>query len=212
MEFTGGLILGAVLGVIADRLFTYLVEKRVYVTVCPSFQSGVKGEGFSLNVTNEGFEAMPPYRPALCNPCTTLYLFDHERETERLPGQKDVFTVWLDTLLHDREHLLSYFTKTRSVGASGGPKELHSSEMTPEESQEWVLRLVIDDSEDKKVLYQNDRVGVALVEILRGILENGRMNATWEQGRRAQATNSPWVWLRDRWRLRKELRSLGIPR
>jgi hypothetical protein len=51
MEFTAGLVLGAILGVVADRLFTYLVEKRVYVKIQPSFHEHItQGEGLSVNI------------------------------------------------------------------------------------------------------------------------------------------------------------------
>ena len=61
MEFAAGLILGSILGVVADRLFTYLVEKRVYVTISASFPGTVyRGDGLSINITNEGMESLPP--------------------------------------------------------------------------------------------------------------------------------------------------------
>ena len=209
MEFTAGLLLGAILGVVADRLLTYLVEKRVYLKIQPSFHEHItEGQALSVNITNEGFEPLPPYRIALYNPHRgTLYFFDHEQKTDRLPGQTDVFMLRLTFLMQHREEFLSWFTQSRSLAVSQNPNEMHFHDMTSGESQQWFLRLVVEGS-DSKILYQSNKVGVALVEILRGTLQTGALRASGEQAFRAHVTTSPLARLRDWWSFRKDMRRL----
>jgi hypothetical protein len=213
MEFISGLILGAILGVIADRFFTYLVEKRVYVKIRLSFPGYMgKGEYLSLNITNIGFESLPPYRIALFNPHRgTLFLFEHEKKTDRLPGQTDEFSISINYLRSNGMPFLSWFT--HSVPKKDfvtNPNEIKLYEMKPEEFQKWVLRLVIEDGEDK-ILYENNRAGVALAEIIRNTMQTGHLNPTWEQIRNVYITTNPWVRWKEWRQRRKELRDLEVP-
>jgi hypothetical protein len=210
MDFIIGLILGAIFGVVADRIFTYLIEKRVYVKIRSSFVDSIdKGKYYSLRITNVGFEALPPYKIALFNPhIGTLFLFQHEKKTDRFPGQTDEFIITLRSLLADGCHWLPWFTHVATEEyIIGNPSEIRRHEIKPEEFQKWLFRLVVDDG-DEKILYQNNPAGVALAEILRDTMQNGCLNPTWEQTCRIHITNNPWVRWRDWRKRRKELREL----
>lgn len=188
MDFLTGLILGAIVGVIIDRMFTYAVERHPFVSISPSFGHHVtKGNSLSIRITNAGYEALPPYEVALFNPHRgTLQIFAHESETDRLPGQTDVFTVSESLLLRDRDHLLSWFTKSRPLGARTSDAMLQ--DITEGESRKWFLRLVVEDSE--KVLFENNRVGTAIAEILADSLRNGKINATGSQAAAASISTN----------------------
>jgi hypothetical protein len=210
MEFMAGLVFGAIFGVVADRVFTYLVEKKVFVKIQAVFGQHIeKGDYLSLQITNVGFESLPPYKVALYNPHSgTFFIFDHETKTERCPGQSDEFFITVKSLIKDKNIYLPWFTGIHSAPLNNASNS-ESREMTANEFQEWQLRLVVDGGEDR-ILYHNNTIGVALVEVLRDTIQNGYLNATGEQAHRMSVTTNPWVSFKEWRNTRKVLRELGI--
>src|SRR5437762_2008895 len=88
------LIVGACLGVAADRIYRRWVESVPTVRVQSSCAfSWEYGQRFNLVITNIGFSPLPPYDVALYNPHHgTIRCFWKTEESERLPGQREVFT------------------------------------------------------------------------------------------------------------------------
>lgn len=208
MEFFAGLVLGAIFGVIADRAFAYLVERRPFLKIGISmYHDFQRGASLHLHITNEGVEPLPPYTVVLFNPNRgTLRFFEHLEKTDRLPGQRDVFTVSEATLLQGRVGFLSWLTACQPTEAQSSEATVFG-EMTQKQHKKWSLQLTIDGSEGR-VLYQNNRIGVALVDILVCSLRKGVLDYTGEQSCRAQVTTSPWARWRDWWQMRRILRKL----
>lgn len=95
LEFLAGLLAGGVVGVICDRLWQK-VEKRVRLRVQGGGHEGVRGEGISFRVKNEGKERLPPIRLCLFSPnIGSYYVFPPEtaelNTLELWPGQERAF-------------------------------------------------------------------------------------------------------------------------
>lgn len=201
-------VLGAVFGVVLDRLYTYGVEKRHYVSISPSFSQHVaKGRAFNLKITNEGFGPLPPYEVWLSNPHTGSFaFFEHKEKTARLPHQTDVFTVWESHLSEHTDGLLSFLTKEKGTGvpsrtaANAGNLD---HDLTEEQSQKWVLRLIICGSDDE-ILYESRQAGVSLAHFFVECLRQGTIFLPGFPCPSCNVTNSPWAKVKQ-WRERRRL-------
>jgi hypothetical protein len=94
MEFTAGLILGAILGVVADRIWeAHEAKPRFKITHSCFF--GLSGNGLSFTVKNEGKKEIPPFDLVLFHPLRGSYRFFHAPEEEKslLPVEERTFSA-----------------------------------------------------------------------------------------------------------------------
>lgn len=157
LEFVSGLVLGAILGVIADRLWARF-ENRVRVQVRGSHSFTSAGQkGFVFKVRNVGKVTIPPYRISLFNPGRGSFLvFDKEPPGELLPQQEDNHSCWLIGPRGPDEHLCNWFSSLSADEISG-----------------FAFRLVMENSD--RVLYENSLIGQSLVKQFVHVCQSGNL-------------------------------------
>lgn len=153
MEFIAGLVLGALLGVVADRLWGGIESLPKLTLKASMFSEGNGHEGLTLTVTNVGPTSVPDYTIFLWHSDRgSLRVFGNHKSGLLLPTQTrkhgcvlqprndkdDVLRNWL---FHQKDQPVS------TVSATG-----------------FVFRLVMNNS--TKVLFEDARIGNALAEFL----------------------------------------------
>ena len=169
LTFLVGLIVGAILGVFADRVWSR-VEKRVRVGITyGEFKDIRYGEGIEFTIKNMGFKNIPPYRIALFHPDKgSLFIFQRESSEPLLPGQQDEHRCTLSRKDVSQDFIKSWFVQ-----------QDRESERQ-QEIQEYRLRLVMDKS--ARILWESHAMGSALARLFaKAYLTSSTTPATWEE-------------------------------
>ncbi len=158
--FVGGLILGGVFGVLADRLWSHF-ENIIRVDISTGLFDNIKGHmGFSFSIKNTGVREIPDYRVCLFSPqCGSLFAFPSEVTGPLCPQQERDHRVVLFLDGKPNRNLLAWLTRIdrepdidSEVGCSS-------------------FRMVMKDSD--RVLYKNAAMGNELTRALRDINKAG---------------------------------------
>jgi hypothetical protein len=182
LEFVGGLALGAILGVVADRLWRK-TESRVVVRIRGGAYDNYLGqEGFTLTVHNEGKSPLPPFRPCLFHPmCGSFFYFKADSEGELRPNQKRRY----EWAILERGKVRDHHPNLTVMG-DGTPIDPPGSG--------FVFRLVLENSD--QVLYENARLGSAFVRLLLKVCEQKQLAITGiEMGELSSKPQSFLAWL-----------------
>lgn len=171
LEFLGGLILGAVLGVFADRLlrrFESITRVNISVSL---FENIMSQKGFGFTVKNVGMAEIPLYKMCLFHPVRgSFYAFHNVRPGPLLRGQQDEHNLMVLLNGHVTEAIRQWFYPGSLDDPRKGQKGGYS------------LRLVMEKSE--RVLYENTTMGECLAEILKHAVDSndifGGPDAAWQ--------------------------------
>jgi hypothetical protein len=145
-----GSVVGAVFGVIADRLWGRF-EQRPKVKISVGSYDNVNGQnGFNLKVTNIGRVPLPPFRPWLVSSTVgryTMFLLEKKDDAppEWLVGQTAVFLG--PVFLHDKPQHIPVDISTYA-----------------QQNHQFAFQLVMENSE--VAIYKNKRMGRALVRAI----------------------------------------------
>jgi hypothetical protein len=180
MEFVAGLVLGSILGVVADRAWARF-EQRIQISIEPTFFVDAEdGEGIALKITNLGPSDLPDYELGLKFPYMGQMFFDFgSADGPQGPAEQ-------------REHKLSTNTQMRFkhmfVSRGGAIVErVLAGEQRP---YGLVFRLVMKRGE--KVLFENSQIGDALFEAFVATTYQGKQGEMdWE----SLWYKSPSAWL-----------------
>ena len=96
MGLIAGLILGAILGVVADRLW-FRYERIPKLDIVGGESMGVDGEGYHFTITNRGILEIPPYKIYIYHPCRGSISFSPEivRAINFLSRKLCIDVLWL---------------------------------------------------------------------------------------------------------------------
>lgn len=181
------LVIGALLGVGAERLYRWLVEKTPRVEVRSFISYDLRsGYSFKMKIKNIGFERLPPFEVSLRHPKRgMLNCFTKIAASDRLPGQYEVFQLNAPPLDDPRLH-----TQTRQMYIICLTKDSETGKpMSDGEFRKWALQLILIDS-DQVVLFDDNRSGVALALIIKSVAETGQFDLTGHQMLQVYANNS----------------------
>lgn len=131
------------------------------IKIVGSYSVNVKQEkSINFTVTNEGGEPIPPYQLSLFHPkLGSYFIFPSEKIGPLLPDQ-------------NREHrcvviqsgsVLDWFPRFTS--------DRDGNTLSEDDDKRFALRLVLEDSD--KVLYENHRIALRLIKMLRKTVEHG---------------------------------------
>jgi len=161
--FIIGLILGAILSVIADRLWRQYERRPKLDISCGEFLDRTIGgidEGYDFTITNRGDVEIPPYKIWIYNPSHgSISFFVRDREGSTLPGQKLVHRF----IMIRNQKLLAVFPDLY--------RDRNSNPMNNAQKDKFVFRLISEKS-DKKI-YENENIGSAFVKVFQNTRENG---------------------------------------
>lgn len=197
LEFVAGIVLGAILGVVADRLWSQ-VEKQPRLELQIGFFSNVKNEeGLSYTVRNVGTAELPDYRIGIFHPARgTLYAFPSKQSGPLLPDQVRTHDCVLIGNGMPNDLIANWIFRERD-------KMLQEIEI-----KEFSLRVVMTDS--KRILFESSRIGNAVARQWLQAAKTGEFgNTTWEENQ-AMSTPPPKglkYWL-ERRRKRKEIQQI----
>lgn len=185
MEFLWGLILGAVLGVVADRLWEHW-ESRPRVLIRPNVFRNVEGEGVGFSVQNVGKKELPPFDLVLFHPGRgSMHPFRSDSADalgpdivrqfycilSARPGDEDEQDV---DLLHAWLHR-EQGQHVETVDGSG-----------------FVLRLQVLKSD--RVLFESTTMGRRLVHVMLSAIQSGRVElGSWEENLQLRADTRWWL-------------------
>jgi hypothetical protein len=194
LEFTAGIVLGAIFGVVADRLWGR-IERQPRLQLKIGFFTNVKNEkGLTYTVRNVGSAGIPDYQIGIFHPLRgTLYAFPSEQRGALLPDQ------------HRKHQCLLVKNETPDGFIRSWILRERDTVLEDVEIKDFSLRVVMTDSEN--VLYESSRIGNAIArEWLRTVQTGGWGRSTWEENQ-AMCTPPPKglkYWL-ERRRERKEI-------
>jgi len=157
MEFLLGLVAGAVLGVMGDRLWSR-VERIPRLDIIGAVFKGHDGEGYNFTITNRGLIEIPPYTIYIYNPnCGSIALFTKDKKDIQLPEQKVEHRC---VMVRDERPLL------------GNPdfyRDRNNNPMNDAQRKQFIFRLVLDNSD--KVIYENKKIGNTFVKVFQNARE-----------------------------------------
>ncbi len=160
--FVTGLIVGAILSVIADRLWRQYERSPKLDISCGEFfdtSGGGLSEGYQFTITNRGDVEIPPHKIWIYNPSRgSISLFTRNREGSTLPGQK----LEHRCIMIRNQKLLSVLPDLY--------RDRNNNPMNEIQKSEFIFRLVLDSSD--KIIYENKKIGNAFV----GLFQNAREN------------------------------------
>lgn len=179
MQFVLGLVLGAVLGVIADRLWSRF-EQIPRLDVIGSFFVSLDGDGFIFAITNRGRWEIPPVKICIYNPNRgSIFMFEKDKEGMQLPGQKIEHRC---LVLRNKKLLRQYPDLYRK------PNGKPLSEM---EKNAFVFRLVLENSE--RVIYENKSLGNSFVNVFQKVRDEKTFEGiTFDEAMSMQWKYEPW--------------------
>ena len=109
-EFIAGLVLGAVLGVIADRVWKVFESRPCFRLTDGVFRSRGERQGIMYTVENTGKQEVPPIELALFHPTRgTLFVFAAATEGPLQPSESRRFECTLKDPRQDAAPILHWF-------------------------------------------------------------------------------------------------------
>lgn len=155
------LILGAILGVMADRLWRRY-EQIPRLDIIGSVFLSVDGEGYTFTITNRGPSDIPPFQIYIYNPRRgSISFFTRSREGNLLPDQKVEYKY---TMIKNGRLLSDFLDFYRDI---------NNTVISTIQRDKFVFRLQLDDSD--KIIYENRTIGNAFVKIFQDARENRRV-------------------------------------
>ncbi len=162
IEFIGGLVLGAVMGVVADRVWSWFEGRpRFRITTGRYGEVGDK-EGISITVQNVGKAAIPPYELALFHPSRgTMSCFPAKASAADplLPGQERC------------HHCEMFVGKKPNSFVQSWLKHERDLPVDHVEASDFVFKVILKNS--KSVLCESAGMGQALAQIMLNGFEVG---------------------------------------
>jgi hypothetical protein len=161
IQFVVGIILGgvfgAILGVVADRLWSSFEQRPRLDIVFDVFQS-INGDGYRFTVTNQGIGEIPPCVIDIYHPRRgSTKLFMRNKNGGQSPGQKiDYEYVMLKDgrLVHG---VIDFYRMRFDI------------QMNEHWKDKFVFRLVLDNSD--KIIYENKKLGNTFAEVFQNARE-----------------------------------------
>lgn len=187
LEFLAGMICGAILGVIADRLWDRF-EARPRFNICFGYSETAYGKttGYFFDITNAGSRPTPGYEIALFHPGRgTSFHFMNETPGVLEPDQTD-------------HHESVVFNAGRPADLKRWIFHEQDKPVTDVQFDGFLFRLVMRKSD--KILFESATIGNMLAELYVRSFQTGRtMGPTWEENQRLNASprRSPIRWGRD---------------
>ena len=200
LQLIAGLVLGAVLGVAADRFWTR-IESAVRIEIRGGYFENVRGEqGFVFTIRNVGTTDIPECRICVCHPRRgSLFAFEKKTPGPLLPDQEDRHECPLVVHGKVNDHLASWF-----LTIDGKP-------ITDEDAQCYTFRLVM--TKGDRTLYENAGVGNALATQFRKVSRSGNFKGiTISEAMELQVLRRPSLLSRMRQRRRGRRRNKGNER
>jgi len=166
MEFIAVLILGAVLGVVADRLWRQYERVPKLDISCGEFfdtTSGVREEGYVFTITNRGICAIPPYKIWIYSPWRgSISFFISNRDESTLPNQKLVHRCFM---IRNKE-LINAFPDLY--------RDRNNNPIKEDQKNDFIFRLILENSD--KIIYENRDIGNAFVKVFQRTRESGNFS------------------------------------
>jgi hypothetical protein len=173
------LVVGAVLGVIADRLYCRF-ERFARLDVIGGVFVDAHTEGFTFTITNVGASDVPPVRICIYNPkVASVFMFVKNLQGIQLPGQSVEHKC---LVLRDKQLLLTYpdFYRNRNC-----------TQLTEKEKNDFVFRLIVENSD--KVVYESKTIGNSFVSVFQKIRRERTFECmTFEEAMSIQSRYEPW--------------------
>lgn len=164
--FVLGLILGAVLGVIADRLWGK-VERRARLRFDGYWFEDGSGRGIGFRIKNVGKADIPPFSACLFHPLRgSWFVFPRYPKGSLLPQQETKCQCVLIRTSADKE-------RRPHVNLAQMFRKENGTTVTEAETGAFVFRLVMDSSEH--VVYQNAAIGKAAAALIAKSLQRNTM-------------------------------------
>ena len=179
MEFVLGLVFGAILGVVADRLWTRF-EQIPKLDVIGGFFVSKDGDGFIFTITNKGPSEIPPVKICIYNPnYGSFFMFEKNKESGQLAGQ-DIEHRCL--VLKNNKLFLQFpdFYRKQS-----------GEQLNDIEKNEFVFRLVLENSD--RVIYENKSIGNSFVKAFQKVRDELSFKGiTFNEAMSIQCKCEPW--------------------
>jgi hypothetical protein len=164
MLFFIGLLIGAILSVIADRLWRqYERIPKLDISCAEYFDAtiGCMSKGYEFTITNRGTFEIPPYKIWIYNPWRgSISFFTKNRDESTLPNQK---------LMHRCAMVMN--EKLINILPDLYWDRNNNSPMSEVQKRGFVFRLVLDNSD--KIIYENMDIGNAFVKVFQKTRESG---------------------------------------
>jgi hypothetical protein len=182
MQFIIGLILGAILGVLADRLWSW-VERIIRVDIKGGYFQNIKREeGFHFAITNKGTTDIPPYRICIFHPQRgSLFVFSIKENVGTLiPGQTDEHQCVVLKQGKVDTFLANWFFHVKN------------EQVTHVDITKFAFQMVMDKS--KKVLWQSNSIGNALAnQFVKVITEKNFKGITYQEAMAIETSTQPYI-------------------
>lgn len=178
-EFSAGLILGAVLGVVADRLWAGYEQRPLMQLTAGWFTKINKIRGITYTVRNIGRSEIPEYKIGLFHPLHGIvFAFSSEQDGPLLPDQV-------------RQHECPLFVDGRATDFINFWRSRADSQgkCTSEENG-FELRVVMVNSE--RILFSSKRMGKALARVWSTAVRNGNSHDFQAGDLQAMSSRLPW--------------------
>lgn len=187
LEFLLGMVFGAVLGVIADRLWERIEARPRFDISFGYVETSFGNEtGYSFNVTNVGSRPTPEYEIGLFHPRRgSLFCFTNETPGVLDPGQTD-------------RHCSVVFKIGQPTGSNRWFFHEREKPVTDVQFDGFLFRLVMRKSD--KILFECATIGNTLAELyVRSFQTHRTTSPTWEENQKLNTTprRSPIQWARD---------------
>ena len=189
MNFLVGLFLGAILGVAADRIWSYF-EKRPRFHLKIGYYEGFRGDrGHSYTVRNVGTSEIPDYKIGLFHPNRgTLFIFPSEQNGPLLPDQIRDHQCALFRNGKSNDFIRKWLTHECDV-------ELDEVTFT-----DFSIRIVMENSNN--ILFESRKMGNAIAKHWHETVTTGEWaHSSWEDDK--QMSSPPPFGLKY-WRERRE--------
>ena len=186
MEFVGGLLLGALLGVFADRLWEKW-EKRTRVSIQSGFFASCIGEGsgLTLTITNNGMKDIPDYEVQLFHPARgSMSAFLTPAIGPLLSGQQREYRCPLLDRDLNRPFFRNWF--------------FHENDRVVTEFKFDDFRFRLKMKNSNVFLFESRDVGIALAKLWANVLLNGDLGSMTGEALFAIRCPKPSRWRR--WR------------
>jgi hypothetical protein len=158
IEFVAALILGTVLGVIADRLWSW-VERTPRLDIIGGEFMTRNEEGYQFTITNRGAFEIPPYKIYVYHPSHgSGSFFTRDKEGGQLPNQKIMHNYIMFKNGRMQNEFIDFY------------RDGNNNPMNEAQKNGFIFRLVLDNSD--KIIYENKNTGNTFVKIFQNAREN----------------------------------------